>query len=348
MGTDRKRIIVHGTGGTAKFYVEMDLDPEKFELIGFSDGNSKMWGTNFLGKNVYSPQQLSEIAFDDIIIASVFYEEIRDNLIASGISEEKIHTRFYGQLEGIQKRYEDFYDKKAKKKKSKNHVTVHDGERIAIYTAIAGGYDTLKEPEYINPECDYICFTDNPRMVSDTWQFRPLPIVNGDYNRTAKQVKVLIHQFLPDYDWSIWVDGKFAITGNLIQLLNEYAVNSNFLSFMHYRRNSVFADADVIKRAGFELESLVDSQMNRYCAEGFTDDNELLEGGILFRRHNAPEIIQLMETWWNEITKYSKRDQLSFNYCAWKEKVFCDMIDMNIYDNHYVKAYPHTRKKVKA
>lgn len=348
MGTGRERIIVHGTGGTARFYVEMDLDPEKFELIGFSDGNSEKWGTRFLDKHVYSPQQLSELVFDDIIVASVFYEEIRENLIAIGIPEEKIHNRFYGQLDGIQKRYEDFYHKKEKKKKDRNHVTIQEGERVAIYTAIAGGYGTLKEPVYINPECDYICFTDNPRMVSETWQLRPLPIAGDDYNRSAKQVKVLAHQFLSDYDWSIWVDGKFAITGDLIQLLNEYAVNSNFLSFMHYRRNSVFADADVIKRAGFEEESVVDGQMNRYRAEGFTDDNELIEGGILFRRHNAPEIIRLMEAWWKEITEYSRRDQLSFNYCAWREGVFCDMIDGNIYDNAYVRGYPHTRKKVKA
>lgn len=343
----KEKIIVHGTGGTAKFYAEMDCNYEKFELIGFSDNNEQKWGTYFLDKPVYAPEQLYNMDFDVLIVASVFYEEIAQDLIQRGIPVSKIRNRFYGQLEGIQKRYCQFYQKNRKQQKNKNHITIKSEERIVICTAITNGYDTLKEPMFADSRCDYICFTDNPEMKSDVWQIRPIPNNSMESNQNAKQIKVLTHCFLPEYDWSIWVDGKFCITGDLIELLNEYAINSNFLSFMHYRRSSVFAEAEVIKQAGFEKEETVDSMMQRYRQEGYTDENELIEGGVIFKRHNTPEIIRLMEAWWQEIMCCSRRDQLSFNYCAWKENVAVDMIDQNIYDNSYLKVYPHNKKKTK-
>jgi len=44
--------------------------------------------------------------------------------------------------------------------------------RLVIYTAIIGNYDTLKDPEYIDENCDYVCFTDNRELKSDIWQIR--------------------------------------------------------------------------------------------------------------------------------------------------------------------------------
>lgn len=39
-------------------------------------------------------------------------------------------------------------------------------KKIVIYTAFTGNYDNLKEPEYIDENCDYVCFTDNPNIKS--------------------------------------------------------------------------------------------------------------------------------------------------------------------------------------
>lgn len=44
--------------------------------------------------------------------------------------------------------------------------TIEDikNNKLAIYTAFTGDYDTLKEPDVIDENCDYICFTDNPNL----------------------------------------------------------------------------------------------------------------------------------------------------------------------------------------
>ena len=70
--------------------------------------------------------------------------------------------------------------------------TIEDikNNKIAIYTAFTGDYDTLKEPEVIDENCDYICFTDNPNLESDTWKIIQMDESTLDNNRKAKQYNI--------------------------------------------------------------------------------------------------------------------------------------------------------------
>ena len=52
-----------------------------------------------------------------------------------------------------------------------------------------------------------------------------------------------------------------------------------------------------------------------------------------------------METWWNEIKYNSKRDQLSFNYIAWKNNLKFNYIEADARDNKYFFNHgPHAGK----
>ena len=46
---------------------------------------------------------------------------------------------------------------------------MHSSAKMVVYTAIAGQYVQLFVPEFITPEADYVCFTDNPELTSDFW-----------------------------------------------------------------------------------------------------------------------------------------------------------------------------------
>lgn len=342
----KERIILYGTGATSKFYLHEEFNKEKFELIAVCDSAPEKWGRQFESCKVISPKELARIDFDVIIVASVFFDDIKAELVQKyNIEADKINNRFYRQWEDIEKRYHFLYNKKGYRQKGSGIAEIRDTDKIVIYTAISGGYDCLKEPEYVDKRCSYICFTDDQDLKSDIWEIRRLPSFGTDFNRSAKQVKVLPHNYLKEYDLSIWVDGAFAITGDLLSLVNIYMLNSGFLSFLHNARGNVYEDATVIINEGFDNENVVINQMNCYEQAGYKDDGGLISGGILFRRHNSPEIIGLMNRWWHEILTHSKRDQLSFNYSAWKEKAAFDVIDMNIYDNKYVKWYPHNKKR---
>ena len=91
--------------------------------------------------------------------------------------------------------------------------TIEDirNNKIVIYTAFTGDYDTLKYPEVIDDNCDYICFTDNPELTSDLWKIIPMEESVLDNNRKAKKYKLLPHKYLKDYKYSFWLDGTFKI-----------------------------------------------------------------------------------------------------------------------------------------
>ena len=62
----------------------------------------------------------------------------------------------------------------------------------------------------------------------------------------------------------------------------------------------------------------MEEQIEFYKSEGFPKHYGLGVMGALFRQHNHPDVIKVMEDWWDENIKYTNQDQLSFAYVSWK------------------------------
>jgi hypothetical protein len=223
--------------------------------------------------------------------------------------------------------------------------------KIAIYTSIFGGYDDLIDDQYQMDGVDYICFTDGD-IKSKTWKVvKSTPIYN-DANRNAKKYKVLPHRYLEDYDWSIWVDGNIKVISDIRPLCSGdvYKVHDHMLVGEYDRRNCIYDEAQTILNFGKinsekepergikawkdNPESIV-KQMNRYISEGYPRQNGLVSNGIIIRNHTSSDVIKNMEDWWSEIKHNSKRDQLSFNYIAWKNKFNFVYLQGDIRNNEY-------------
>jgi len=61
----------------------------------------------------------------------------------------------------------------------------------------------------------------------------------------------------------------------------------------------------------------VKEQKDFYLSEGCPDNTGIFMGGLIVRRHTKA-IARLNELWWEQITKFSQRDQLSLPYVLWK------------------------------
>ena len=86
--------------------------------------------------------------------------------------------------------------------------------------------------------------------------------------------------------------------------------------------------------------------MERYIKEGYPSNNGLITSPIIFRKHNEKDCIETMEEWWTEIKHNSRRDQLSFNYVAWKTDFKFNYIPDDSRDNEYFKSVgKHKGKK---
>lgn len=218
--------------------------------------------------------------------------------------------------------------------------------KIAIYTSIFGGYDNLHEDQIQMDGVDYICFTDSD-IKSDVWNIvKSTPIYN-DPNRNAKKYKILPHRYLSEYDYSIWIDGNFNTIADIRQLCtNEYQVFDHNKTLLD-PRNCVYKEYQAIielgKRGGNFKDNpeVMYNQIKRYADGGYPPNNGLASNGIIFRNHNNPEVIKVMEDWWLEIKHNSKRDQLSFDYIAWKNQFKVVYLDGDIRKNKY---FIHTGK----
>ncbi|MBD3317065.1 MAG: DUF616 domain-containing protein [Chitinivibrionales bacterium] len=216
--------------------------------------------------------------------------------------------------------------------------------KIVVYTAIFGNYeDLIPQPEI--PGVDYVCFSDTPR-VSRRWQIRMVNPPCNDPTRCARQYKVLPHRRLGDYTISIWIDGNYLIVGDIKALIANALSHNNMAVFDHNqtrldRRNCVYEEYEAIIRSNKTGGTYKDDpctmkrQITRYTREGYPRQNGLIFSAVLLRRHNAPDVRRTMETWWREIETGSRRDQLSFDYAAWKEKLAFTVIDGDLRNNRW-------------
>lgn len=221
--------------------------------------------------------------------------------------------------------------------------------KTAIYTAIFGNKDECIKPSFVTPECDFICFTDHD-MRSDVWRMVKVEPILNDPTRSARHYKILAHRFLSDYEYSIWVDGNMLVRGDVTRLVDAYLASHPMAVYDHAQtrmdpRNSVAQEvAALIARAAKRKEDnveMVKKQLEQYRKEGFPDTNGLISSMVMLRKHHHPDVVKAMEGWWKEIQTYSNRDQVSFNYVAWKHKL--DFIYMNgdSRDNKFFLWRPH-------
>lgn len=190
-----------------------------------------------------------------------------------------------------------------------------------VYTCITNNYDILNEIMIPEENIDYICFTDR-EISSKTWKIVKIENdLNLDNSRFSKCPKILPHMFLKDYDVSIWIDGNIEVLGNIHELLGNLN-NSCFYACKHPSRNCLYKEAEIVVAYKVASPYLVKKQMEKYKNEGYPENYGLIAGGVLVRRHNDPICISICEQWWKEILNFSKRDQLSFNYVAWRNPNF--------------------------
>lgn len=233
--------------------------------------------------------------------------------------------------------------------------------RLAVYTAIFGKADDLHEPTFVPANCDFICFTDQP-FRSKTWMIRKVePPIQGDGTRSNRYYKILAHKVLPEYETSVYIDGNVLVRGDISELASRYLSDADLAVFDHAAWKAL-PIRSLKEELGSLLENerrgkhqedanLMERQVAAYAGDGYPDDRGLSWNMMLIRRHHAPDVVRTMEAWWAELLKWSKRDQLSFNYVAWKTGLSFSYIPLDGSDNPYTKRLNHhldPRRKARA
>ncbi len=202
--------------------------------------------------------------------------------------------------------------------------------RKVIYTAIIGDYDTLKEPEYITPGWEYVCFTDQ-NIVSKHWEVVKLFKTNDRALavREARRIKILCPF---EHDVSIWMDASFTIKGNADEFV-EKAGTYDLMMMKHPHRSYVSEEADACIRLKKDSEKVITNQIKVYKETHDINSLPLAATGIIYRE-NTSKICDFNNIWNMEVEVHSHRDQLSVGMALKTSGIDYKLLDENIYDKN--------------
>lgn len=215
---------------------------------------------------------------------------------------------------------------------------------IVVSSCIFGSSDFLRRPtskrisEYSKANVCFVMFLDEQTLsklsleghIPDErghiglWRIvlvRNLPY--EDMRRTGKVPKFLAHRLFPSARYSIWLDSKMRLNTDPMLIIeyflwrsgSEYAISN------HYDRHCVWEEVLQNKRLNKYNHSAIDEQFTFYQSDGLTmfdssDPRNLLpsyvpEGSFIIRAH-TPMSNLFSCLWFNDVNRFTSRDQLSF------------------------------------
>lgn len=220
--------------------------------------------------------------------------------------------------------------------------------KIVVYTAITGNYDNIKPLSYVNTNFDYLCFTDYEYtgVIPEPWKQIRMPPAKWCNKDLARYIKMNVHEILPNYEASVWIDGNIDIINNIEGLVFDALKKGGASSYQHWGRNNINEEMIECAKIGYDSIFILLKQMKQYGNEGFIS-NELYETNVLIRDHTNSTISEFSKIWWEQYMQYGKRDQYAFTYAAWKSGL--NIHNLGRHDPRFIKKYfsyfPHKNGK---
>ncbi|CAL5385703.1 unnamed protein product [Camellia sinensis] len=218
---------------------------------------------------------------------------------------------------------------------------------VVVSTCTFGGGDDLYQPigmsEASLKKVCYVAFWDEITLQTQEleehridenhmigrWRVvvvRELPFVDQRLN--GKIPKMLGHRLFPRARYSIWVDSKSQFRRDPLGVLEAFLwrTNSSLAISEHGARSSVYDEAKAVVKKNKATPEEVEVQLTHYRQDGFPEDKRfngkkaLAEASVIVREHTALTNL-LMCLWFNEVVRFTSRDQLSFPYVLWRLRV---------------------------
>ncbi|XP_048490141.1 probable hexosyltransferase MUCI70 isoform X3 [Beta vulgaris subsp. vulgaris] len=152
-----------------------------------------------------------------------------------------------------------------------------------------------------------------------------------DMRRTGKVPKLLAHRLFPSSRYSIWLDSKMRLNADPLLILEHFLwrTKSEYAISKHYDRQCVWEEVLQNKRLNKYDHTAIDEQFKFYQADGLTKFNAsdphialpsyVPEGSLIVRAH-TPMSNLFSCLWFNEVDRFTSRDQLSFAHTYLKLK----------------------------
>ena len=187
--------------------------------------------------------------------------------------------------------------------------------KYVVYTCLSNNYDSLKIPEHLDADVDYICFSDQPVYGYGVWEIRSYDKVSSDATRTSRHPKILPQHYLSEYEASIYIDANFIPTVSMIDYIKRFErADVKIANVKHPWRDCIYEEAEACRSSGKDATEVIDATINFLKKNGFPEKYGLFENNLIYRKHNDYRVSYAMTIWWDVYNRYSRRDQLSYMF----------------------------------
>ena len=205
-----------------------------------------------------------------------------------------------------------------------NYLQKQRKSKKVVYTCVTNNYDNIRELAaftYTDPNWDYICFSDNEEDIRarriGIWDIKPLVYKELDPVRNNRWHKIHPHILFPDYEESVYIDADINIlTSKYFDLVNN--TDKDIILPVHADRVDLYKEIIWAEEMGFDSKEVCDKQYQIIKQTNFPENYGMYENNLIYRKHQNPEIKEMMDEWWYFVKNFSQRDQTSLAYIFWK------------------------------
>lgn len=192
--------------------------------------------------------------------------------------------------------------------------------KIAIYTCVVGGYDKIREPLIIEPNCDYYMISDDSSLVGTSYKWIDVDCVVPDVAMSSKDknryCKMHPHEIFKEYDYSIYLDGSIQIVKPISHNIDTIGT-VGLAIHKHRERDCIYSEGIFLYWLGVVDKNTLLLDMERYMDAGIPKHFGMFECGMIVTDLHNSISQKLYKLWYEEYFKGMKRDQQALIYVLW-------------------------------
>lgn len=217
----------------------------------------------------------------------------------------------------------------------------------ALYTALIGDYEALNElSESIFGKIDAFCFTDNPKLKSDTWKVIYVkPAFPADPVRSQRMLKILGHHTLDSYQQTLYIDNSVQLLRDPREILDDWLKDNQVAIPMHSFRDSLADEFDEVLLGKLDSRERISEQLEHY--KHYYSDllSQKPFWNALIARENTEITRELFRRWADHVLRYSRRDQLSLPIASFETKIPIRAVEIDNYESEFHRWPIHQGRK---
>jgi hypothetical protein len=209
-----------------------------------------------------------------------------------------------------------------------------------VYTAITNKHARLSAHPSV-PDTDFICYSDIS-LDRDDWQIRPLEAPS----QLSPRLQAKFHKLFPPngYKWNVWIDGAYVLRTDdgASCFVDDFIAHSpsGFGLHRHNVRDCLFDEAEESTQFDKRKDQhpIIKRQIQHYARRGHPKNWGLWAGGLLCR-DDSRVVAKIMRRWWDEIQRWSWRDQISLPFVLRSLNFRPDEWPWPLFQNPYMKGW---------